>query len=875
MVANKSISQSIFLYEDMENKINDGWINLNDIPMYISNNLSERFTMRDYQTKVFQYFIEYMENNKLNKNKQIHLLFHMATGSGKTYIMAGIMLYLYKNNYRNFVFFVNSNNIIEKTKRNILTKESLKYLFNDRIIVDGEEIEIKEVNNFKESNENSINILFTTVQQLHIDLITHKENSITVQDFEDSKVVLISDESHHINADTKNVNLSKAEAEEKNSWESSVSKAFTSNKDNIMLEFTATCDLKNANILDKYIDKIIFNYPLLDFRESGYTKDFLNLQSNYDPLNRTIQAMLLSQYRLKLFQKYGLNRKPTILLKSDKISSSQDFYNNFVEYMKNRFSTSDIDRFRIDAAGITRKMFDFYDKENITDNMLVEELKEAFSYEHLIIMNMIDDASKTKQILVNDLENPKNPYRMIFTVDMLNEGWDVLNLFDIVRLYETRQSGRNKLSKTTITEAQLIGRGARYCPFKTNDLDDAYKRKFDNDLENELRVCETLYYHSKEDSRYIAELREALKEVGFEPDNTINFKYKVKKSFKEKDIFKTGKVFVNGYKLKSNKDIIGLDKKLQSLESVVDLSIKAIKEVSLIDNNNNKFDEVQTSINRIKIKVIDTRITLKALRQYSSLRFNILKEYFPNLKSSREFISCDDYAANMELVIVTNNEYPNNIELYKACLRLFEVLANKISNIKQQFYGTTEFNEIPLNSVVKDTLRRKSNPDAEGEGISQNATTVNKEYRLDLSDKEWFVYTDNYGTTEEKRFVSYFSSKVEELRKTYSEVYLIRNERNFHIYSFADGHRFEPDYILILRRDKGLNYEQQQIFVEPKGEHLRKQDAWKEEFMLELEHKAEAKVYYNDGNDYKIIGLPFYTHDIELQKFKDAFDKLR
>lgn len=875
MSAKKSISQPIFLYEDIENKINDGWINLNDIPTYIQNNLSDRFTMRDYQTKAFQYFIEYMENNKLNKNRQIHLLFHMATGSGKTYIMAGVMLYLYQRNYRNFLFFVNSNNIIEKTKSNFLTKESLKYLFNDRIIIDGEEIEIKEVNNFKDSSENSINILFTTVQQLHIDLTTHKENSITIQDFEDSKVVLISDESHHINADTKTANLSKVEADEKYSWESSVSKAFTSNKDNIMLEFTATCDLKNANILDKYVDKIIFNYPLLDFRESGYTKDFLNLQSNYDILNRTVQAMLLSQYRLKLFQKYGLNRKPTILLKSDKISSSQDFYNYFVEYMKSRFSTSDIDRFRIDAAGIIRKMFDFFDKENITDNILVEELKEAFSCEHLIIMNMIDDASKTKQILVNDLENPKNPYRMIFTVDMLNEGWDVLNLFDIVRLYETRQSGRNKLSKTTISEAQLIGRGARYCPFKIDELDDAYKRKFDNDLDNELRVCETLYYHSKEDSRYIAELRQALKEVGFEPDKTINFEYKVKKSFKEKDIFKTGKLFVNEYKLKSSKDIIGLDKKLQSLESLVDLSTKPIKEVSLIDNNNNNLNKLQNMINRIKVKEIDTRITLKALRQYSSLRFNVLKKYFPNLKSSSEFLSCDNYAANMELVIITNNALPNNTELYKACLRLFEVLANKISNNKQQFHGTTEFNEIALNSVVKDTLRSKSNPDDEGEGISQNATTVNNQYRLDLSDKDWFVYTDNYGTTEEKRFVSYFSSKVEELRKTYNEVYLIRNERNFHIYSFADGHRFEPDYILILRRDKGSNYEQQQIFVEPKGEHLRKQDAWKEEFMLELERKAEAKVYHDDVNDYKIIGLPFYTHDVELQKFKDAFDKLK
>ena len=52
---------------------------------------------------------------------------------------------------------------------------------------------------------------------------------------------------------------------------------------------------------------------------------------------------------------------------------------------------------------------------------------------------------------------------------MLNEGWDVLNLFDIVRLYDIRDGKTPKTGfvagKTTNTEKQLIGRGARYYPF--------------------------------------------------------------------------------------------------------------------------------------------------------------------------------------------------------------------------------------------------------------------------------------------------------------------------------------------------------------------------------------------------------------------------
>jgi len=67
---------------------------------------------------------------------------------------------------------------------------------------------------------------------------------------------------------------------------------------------------------------------------------------------------------------------------------------------------------------------------------------------------------------------------------MLNEGWDVLNLFDIVRLYETRdgkwtRDDRYIPGTTTLSEVQLIGRGARYYPFKLNKEDDKFRRKFD------------------------------------------------------------------------------------------------------------------------------------------------------------------------------------------------------------------------------------------------------------------------------------------------------------------------------------------------------------------------------------------------------------
>ena len=43
--------------------------------------------------------------------------------------------------------------------------------------------------------------------------------------------------------------------------------------------------------------------------------------------------------------------------------------------------------------------------------------------------------------MLNSLEDKTNPYRAVFAVDKLNEGW-MFSTFDIVRLYETRD-GKN------------------------------------------------------------------------------------------------------------------------------------------------------------------------------------------------------------------------------------------------------------------------------------------------------------------------------------------------------------------------------------------------------------------------------------------------
>ena len=143
---------------------------------------------------------------------------------------------------------------------------------------------------------------------------------MTFDDFDDKKVVLISDEAHHLNVDTRR--MSQTEAENQHSWEQTVNYIFSKNAGNVLLEFTATCDLSNVAIRSAYENKIVFDYQLKKFYQDKYSKDILTLRSDLPVMERAIQAIVLSQYRLKVFQEKRLSIKPVILFKAAKIENA-------------------------------------------------------------------------------------------------------------------------------------------------------------------------------------------------------------------------------------------------------------------------------------------------------------------------------------------------------------------------------------------------------------------------------------------------------------------------------------------------------------------------------------------------------------------------
>ena len=152
--------------------------------------------------------------------------------------------------------------------------------------------------------------------------------------------------------------------------------------------------------------------------------------------------------------------------------------------------------------------------------------------------------------------------------------------------------------------------------------------------------------------------------------------------------------------------------------------------------------------------------------------------------------------------------------------------------------------------------------------------TVPSSCKIDLSKEDWFAFEDNFGTSEEKAFFAYFKTFVPQLNEKYDKVFLIRNERQLHIYSFDGGERFEPDFLLFLHKQNADGYEQLQVFIEPKGTHLVGNDKWKEDFLLELEDKAVATKIFVDDNDYKIWGFQFFNHDVRMNEFSDDMSRL-
>lgn len=853
------------------------------VPQYVFENLKHQ--LRPYQKQAL-FNLNWTQRDADN-NKYNHLMFNMATGSGKTDLMAAIVLYMYgEYGYRNFLFVSNTNAVVEKTKENFLNETGGKYLFSQPINIDGKQISIKDVNRFSNQMSNdTIQMKLTTVQSLSNELLSIRENGLTFDDLEKQKIVILADEAHHFNASTKKDKLTQ------HTWEALLNKIRQANSANRQFEFTATIDVDKEEVYQKYRDKIIYKYELDKFMGEGYSKSVYRLQANNSDKEKMLNAVLLSQYRKRLAKKHNIaDFKPVILFKSNLVKVSKQAQAEFLQLIEG-LTASDLTQFIADQLKIThsealRHTYEYWKNVDMTE--AVSEIKRDFERKTSVNVNdtasegILGDKADFKKL--NTLEDPNNPIRTIFAVAKLTEGWDVLNLFDIVRIGE-----QSTTLMQTNSEAQLIGRGARYYPFEYEG-ERSYTRRF-NSKENDMYLLESLYYHTINDSKYINNLHKSFDKMNLVSENDDDSNYqilsaKVKEGFQRTKVYKRGKLYQNKQEDVpaedySNIGAYGVDGKTMMVNvnsSTMEAGVSAAYD--------NETADVQKTVCDF-YKASDRRLIKKAMARDRFYRYDVLSTYVPKLKSIEEFITSNDWLGRLKVVALVSDD-SIELSMEERCQIVQKALTKIKEKIKQNYQkkrGTKEFYPVPISSIVHDYSKRVYT--GERSQVSESIFSV------DMSKKSWFVYDRAIVDHLEHEFISMIGRFVDdnELTKKYDDVYLIRNEETIDglkIFEFQpgeDGVRhyqgFMPDFILYLAdRDQQLAY---QIFAEPKGDQLLNKDGWKQTLLESLDNIEVIA----ENEKIKLLGLKFYLRGdqnhieeelsnklgIDYRSFKFSMDK--
>ena len=145
-----------------------------------------------------------------------------------------------------------------------------------------------------------------------------------------------------------------------------------------MMEFTATLELNHPNIASKYANKLLYDYSLAKFREDGYSKEVQTNQVDYQPIQRAIVAVLISQFKKKIFASNGIIVKPVIMFKSKTTIESAEMEEALRRELKNLTVRTLESIIELDNE-ILNKAVTYFKKLDISLQNLIDEIKEDFS----------------------------------------------------------------------------------------------------------------------------------------------------------------------------------------------------------------------------------------------------------------------------------------------------------------------------------------------------------------------------------------------------------------------------------------------------------------------------------------------------------------
>lgn len=276
----------------------------------------------------------------------------------------------------------------------------------------------------------------------------------------------------------------------------------------------------------------------------------------------------------------------------------------------------------------------------------------------------------------------------------------------------------------------------------------------------------------------------------------------------------------------------------------------------------------------VHINEIPRNIVYKALHtlcsDYNSYyNFENLRKRF-NVDSTEDFLQFIS-PVPINLTFTDNRTLENEepVELLEMTKQFFLYAERELEKYDHPFKAT-DFSLVPFEDCFPFETTRMI--DTNSKDFAEN-----HQFEAKCKNYSWYALDSFYGTSEERALVDFIYNHFQNLNEKYDKICLLRNEEVYKIFDFETGEGFQPDFLLLLQSNDGKN-DYLQVFIEPKGEHLKGEDndAWKEKFLLEISHRyGFSKPFVQKSENYVLFGLPFFNEsDNEMKnKFDESFAK--
>lgn len=350
----------------------------------------------------------------------LEFTFHLATGVGKTRLIGAIMAYLYlSGDAKNFMIVSPRSEIVRKFQM-VCSPDNDKYIFVESSLIDypslfnGDHTVTDYTQNRLFSGGPNIWVLSPqsfTANNARLKNASESDVCSPVEYFSNlNDLVIFFDESHHLSLDD----------EEDSVWRSELNAL----NPRMIIGTTASVNENQNNIIYSYDLKTCLN-------EHKYTK-FVRMIPDVKP------PMLSDEDYDHLTLKFGLNL----------LNQKQGYIDNYCQ----------INEVAKQVKAVMLVACEDIDHAEKTTRWLQEYLgnKDAV----LLVHSKLKENEFIPQL--KRIEDVKSPIKVVVNVSMLNEGWDVSNIYVITPL-------RAMASTTLVT--QIMGRGLRL-PFENQVGDD-------------------------------------------------------------------------------------------------------------------------------------------------------------------------------------------------------------------------------------------------------------------------------------------------------------------------------------------------------------------------------------------------------------------